>query len=67
MKILSLFIFFSFTSVTDSTVYLCGPRGAKKYHYSENCRGLSNCKHTITKTTLSQAKGYGLELCGWED
>tara|TARA_R110002126_G_scaffold282681_1_gene431246 strand:+ start:8459 stop:8605 length:147 start_codon:yes stop_codon:yes gene_type:complete len=48
-------------------VYICGPRGAKKYHYTENCRGLSACIHGIVKTSLSQAQNYGLTLCGWED
>jgi hypothetical protein len=48
-------------------VYICGPTGAKKYHYNENCRGLTACRHVLTKVTLSQAQGYGLTLCGWED
>ncbi|SHN20437.1 hypothetical protein SAMN05216269_12213 [Flavobacterium xinjiangense] len=53
--------------VEKTDVYICGPRGAKKYHYNENCRGLSACKHDILKTSLSQAQNYGLTLCGWED
>jgi hypothetical protein len=48
-------------------VYICGTTGAKKYHYSENCRGLNACKHEIVTVALSEAQGYGLTLCGWED
>jgi hypothetical protein len=51
----------------DAAVYICGPQGAKKYHYSENCRGLSACKHEVFKVTKSKAESYGLTLCGWED
>jgi len=51
----------------DVTVYICGPQGAKKYHYSEDCRGLRACKHEVFKVTKSKAESYGLTLCGWED
>lgn len=54
-------------SIEDKEVYLCGPKGAKKYHYSKVCRGLSSCKHEITKKKLSEAEALGLTLCGWED
>ncbi|NHN26494.1 hypothetical protein FIA58_012480 [Flavobacterium jejuense] len=54
-------------SIEEKEVYLCGPKGAKKYHYSKSCRGLSNCKHEITKKKLSEAQDLGLGLCGWED
>ncbi len=53
--------------VKETTVYICGTKGAKKYHYTENCRGLNACKHEIVKTTRSQAESFGLRLCGWED
>lgn len=70
MKKIILFSFFllltSFNSI-ESDVYICGTKGAKKYHYSKNCRGLSNCKHEIKEVTLKEAKEYGLDLCGWED
>ncbi|MBF04441.1 MAG: hypothetical protein CMP76_14235 [Flavobacterium sp.] len=52
---------------TEKEVYLCGPRGAKKYHFSKTCRGLSNCKHEITPKKQSEAEALGLTLCGWED
>ncbi|WP_445716511.1 hypothetical protein [Flavobacterium sp.] len=56
----------SFTSV-ESDVYICVSKGAKRYHFTKKCKGLSNCKHTIKKVTLSEAKDLGLTLCGWED
>ena len=56
----------SFNSV-ESDVYICGAKGAKRYHFSKSCRGLNNCKHEIKKVTLKEAKNFGLTLCGWED
>jgi hypothetical protein len=56
----------SFTAIEPS-VYICGIKGAKKYHLIESCRGFSACKHQITKVSLKEAKIYGLTLCGWED
>jgi len=68
-KTITLFLFITLTSftTTQSTVYLCGPKGASKYHYTENCRGLNACKHEVVKKTLKEAKELGLTLCGWED
>lgn len=69
-KFLPLFLLlFLTTSVKpiESEVYICGPRGAKKYHFTKNCRGLSNCKHGLYKVSLKEAKSYSLTLCGWED
>ena len=65
--IILLFIFFTSFHSLETKVYICGPRGAKKYHYNEYCRGLSACKHETIKTSISQARSYGLTLCGWED
>lgn len=70
MKIilLSAFLFFSSFICTDSkTVYICDSSTATKYHYTTNCRGLSNCQHKILKTTLETAKSKGRTLCGWEN
>ena len=53
--------------VVASDVYICKGAYSKKYHYSKTCRGLSNCKATIEKTTISAAKNLGRTLCGWED
>ncbi|MDA6072299.1 hypothetical protein NJT12_21970 [Flavobacterium sp. AC] len=67
-SLLVLFLFFS-TSFhpSETAVYICGPKGAKKYHYTENCRGFAGCRHEIIKTSLKQAQSLGLTLCGWED
>lgn len=67
MKYLVFFLLLWCLPPAQSTVFICGKNGAKKYHYSETCRGLSNCKHEVYKTTLKEAKGLGLDLCGWED
>ena len=59
-----------FTSKSDQnqSVYICVSKGAKKYHYKKNCRGLNSCSHEIKKVTISDAKGkYNKTLCGWED
>jgi len=67
-KIIYIAILICLTSFNQSKeVYICGARGAKKYHYSDTCRGLGACKHEIKKVTLSEARGFGLGLCGWED
>lgn len=62
-----LFILLTSFHPPQTKVYICGPAGAKKYHYKENCRGLSACRHEIIKTSIAQAQGFGLTLCGWED
>lgn len=66
-KLIAIFIFSTLTSFSSSDVYICVSPGAKKYHYNENCRGLSNCKHEIRKVSKSEALDKGLGLCGWED
>jgi hypothetical protein len=69
MKLIFIALLFVQTTFhfTTTKVYICGTTGAKKYHYSENCRGLNACKHEIVSVALSEAQGYGLTLCGWED
>lgn len=70
MKILITILFLltiNFQGFQNSEVYICGQKGAKKYHYSKTCRGLSNCKHEIVKKSKSDAQNLGLTLCGWED
>lgn len=53
--------------LTEKEVFICGPKGAKKYHYYQDCRGLSQCDHKIFKVTVSVAENYNLTLCRWED
>lgn len=69
MRLLVFLLFFTLTSFHDvkTSVYICGSTGAKKYHYTESCRGLNACKHQIVKVSLNKAQEYGLTLCGWED
>ncbi len=69
MKLLSILFFFTLTAHTSvvTNVYICGSAGAKKYHYSESCRGLNACKKQTAKVSLKQAQDSGLTLCGWED
>lgn len=70
MKVIAtLLLFISFTSfnTTDTEVYICVSKGAKKYHLDKDCRGLSGCKHEIKKVTKNDATNKGLILCGWED
>jgi hypothetical protein len=65
--LLLLFIFCTSFHPVEDNVFICGSTGAKKYHYNENCRGLSSCSHGVVKKSLKQAKGLGLTICGWED
>lgn len=65
--ILLLFVFASSFTEPQASVYICGSSGAKKYHLKEHCRGLSSCRSETVKTSLKQAQGLGLTLCGWED
>ncbi|WP_133548042.1 hypothetical protein [Salegentibacter sp. 24] len=50
-----------------TTAYICKGKYSKKYHYKEDCRGLSNCSTSIYKTTVADAKESGRGLCGFED
>ncbi|OXG01577.1 hypothetical protein BC749_104112 [Flavobacterium araucananum] len=65
--LLVLFVFLMSFRPLEASVYICGSTGAKKYHFNENCRGLSACSHGTVKTSIKQARGLGLTLCGWED
>lgn len=51
-------------TTSSKTVYITAT--GKKYHFSKNCRGLSNA-NKISTTTVSKAKAKGLTLCGYED
>ncbi|MBB3124537.1 hypothetical protein FHS04_002060 [Mesoflavibacter sabulilitoris] len=51
----------------EKSVYICNGNYSKKYHYNKSCRGLSNCKSTISEVSLSKAKNKGRKICGWED
>lgn len=67
MKHTLLLLFLVSLNPSETTVYICGPTGAKRYHFTENCRGLSSCNHGVVKTSLKKAQNLGLTICGWED
>jgi len=63
----SLLLLNGFSCTTATTmVYICDSPNARRYHYKEDCRGLSNCNHRILKVTLEEAKEKNLTLCHWE-
>ena len=61
------FTVFTLTSSSNSSVFICTGKYSKKYHYSKNCRGLSNCKSSVKSVSLQEAKNKNRTLCGWED
>lgn len=64
-----LFIFFLFSAARcadPKTVYICNSKNARKYHYTADCRGLSDCQYRIVKTTLKSAVNSNKTLCDWE-
>jgi hypothetical protein len=67
LAIISLPTSYGFTTLVLSDVYICVSKTASKYHFSQNCKGLSRCTHTISKVTVKDAKSKGYSLCGWED
>ncbi len=58
---------FIINSLDTTSVYICTGKYSKKYHYEEDCRGLSNCKTKIKEVDITTAKEFGRTLCGWED
>lgn len=48
----------------EQTVYIA-PRSGTKYHFSQNCRGLSRAK-SISSLSLSDAEAQGYDKCGFE-
>lgn len=66
--LLSIIAGFLFTAGSSSTrVYICNGPKSKKYHLTENCRGLKNCSTEIEKVSVEDAKKKGRTLCGYED
>lgn len=49
------------------SVYICNGKYAERYHLSPYCRGLSNCKSTVSSISLEDVRLRGRSLCGWED
>ena len=68
-KIILCLLFLSSGQPTlkETNVYICKGKGSKRYHYIDNCRGLSRCSTKIYKVTLKKAEEIDKTLCGWED
>ncbi len=49
------------------SVYICNGKYSKRYHLTPYCRGLSNCRASISSVSLDEARSMGRTLCGWED
>ncbi|MAN27919.1 MAG: hypothetical protein CMH15_08625 [Mesonia sp.] len=66
-------VFITFSSInlalvsSEKSVFICDSQTAKKYHYTNDCRGLNACKACIKKISLEDAKKLKRSLCGWED
>lgn len=65
MKLLYAWLLISYVHCNQTMVYICDSKGAIRYHYRSDCRGLSNCKHRIIRVPLNQAM-ESRTLCKWE-
>ena len=67
LLLLSIFVFITSFTSGDNDVYICKSKNAKRYHLTEDCQGLKNCKAEVGKVTLKEAEAQGKTLCGYED
>ena len=51
------------TNIQSGTVYICTGPKARKYHSSQNCRGLNRCFGSIKSLSVSAAKSKGFTPC----
>ena len=51
------------TNIQSGTVYICTGPKARKYHASQNCRGLNRCSGSIKDLSVSAAKSKGFSPC----
>jgi serine/threonine-protein kinase RIO1 len=56
-----------YNSITANDVYICKGKSSKKYHYKNNCSGLSNCSTNIYNVSITEARNMRRTLCGSED
>ncbi len=47
----------------SDTVYICDSEGAKRFHASDTCKGLSNCGSDIITLTREDAENTGRTYC----
>lgn len=53
------------TCSSETYVYICTGPQSKRYHKTNECRGLSSCSKDIKKVTISYAKNIGRTPCHW--
>jgi hypothetical protein len=51
------------SSSADNIVYICTGSSSKRYHKTDDCRGLNNCKGTIVKISQQKAREMGRTAC----
>jgi len=51
------------TSKAQTTVYICLGKSSVRYHQTDRCNGLSNCKSQIKSVTLQEAEKMGRTPC----
>lgn len=51
-----IFVSFAICASAQKQVYVCTGDGAYRYHYYSDCSGLGNCRATIVKKSLEEAK-----------
>lgn len=51
------------TVAMSDTVYICDSEGAKRFHASDTCKGLSNCGSDIITLTREDAENTGRTYC----
>jgi len=66
LSALPIFLLFSCATVKENQVFICQSEYAEKYHYSQTCYGLNNCKHEIVPVTKEEAEKKGFTICEWE-
>jgi len=66
MKYFLPLIFLSCAALKENQTYICKSPIAKKYHYSETCDGLNNCRHEMERVSVDEAQKLGYVLCDFE-
>lgn len=51
------------TETDSTTVYICTGKSSKRYHKTDDCRGLNNCSGSIKAVSIEQAKKSGRTPC----
>ncbi|WP_227871661.1 hypothetical protein [Flavobacterium kingsejongi] len=57
---------YTINPTSETYVYMCKSKAAKKYHYNKACAGMNACSQQIIKMTLKDAKDKGKEPCSLE-